>query len=131
MAAQGHTIGSTFEQIRDIISMVKNKERVGVCIDTCHIFAAGYDIRTKEAYENTMRKFDDVIGFKYLKAFHLNDSKGGLGCRADRHENIGRGRIGKAGFKWIMDDERLDGIPLILETPEGDYPREMITLYSL
>ncbi|KAK5977903.1 Apurinic endonuclease, partial [Trichostrongylus colubriformis] len=75
---------------------VKNKERVGVCIDTCHIFAAG-----------------------------------GLGCRADRHENIGRGRIGKAGFKWIMDDERLDGIPLILETPEGDYPREMITLYSL
>ncbi|PIO68802.1 apurinic endonuclease [Teladorsagia circumcincta] len=80
MAAQGNTIGSTFEQIRDIISMVKNKERVGVCIDTCHIFAAGYDIRTPEAYEKTMKKFDDVIGFKYLKAFHLNDSKGLRSC---------------------------------------------------
>uniref|UniRef100_A0A7I5E7I5 AP_endonuc_2 domain-containing protein n=1 Tax=Haemonchus contortus TaxID=6289 RepID=A0A7I5E7I5_HAECO len=131
MAGQGHTIGSTFEQIRDIISMVKNKTRVGVCIDTCHIFAAGYDIRTPEAYEKTMKKFGEIVGFNYLKALHLNDSKGGLGCRVDRHENIGRGRIGKKGFKCIMDDERLDGIPLILETPEGDYPREMITLYSL
>ncbi|WKX93691.1 hypothetical protein Q1695_011170 [Nippostrongylus brasiliensis] len=131
MAGQGNTVGSTFEQIRDIISMVKNKDRVGVCIDTCHIFAAGYDIRTQAAYDKTMQEFDDVVGLKYLKAFHLNDSKGGLGCRADRHENIGRGRIGKAGFKCIMDDKRLDGIPLVLETPEGDYPREMITLYSL
>lgn len=131
MAGQGHTIGSTFEQIREIISAVKNKERVGVCIDTCHIFAAGYDIRTKAAYEQTMKKFDEVIGLRYLKALHLNDSKGGLGCRADRHENIGKGRIGKGGFKCIMDDERLDNIPLVLETPEGDYPREMITLYSL
>ncbi|KIH42811.1 endonuclease 4 domain protein, partial [Ancylostoma duodenale] len=110
---------------------VRNKDRVGVCIDTCHIFAAGYDIRTKEAYNATMEKFDRIIGLKYLKAFHLNDSKGPVGCRVDRHENIGRGKIGKSGFKCIMDDERLDGIPLILETPEGDYPREMITLYSL
>ncbi|VDM84742.1 unnamed protein product [Strongylus vulgaris] len=78
-----------------------------------------------------MEQFDNIIGLKYLKAFHLNDSKRGLGCRVDRHEDIGRGRIGKRGFKWIMDDERLDGIPMILETPGGDYPREMITLYSL
>ncbi|KJH50223.1 apurinic endonuclease [Dictyocaulus viviparus] len=131
MAGQGNTVGSTFEEIHSIISMVKNKQRVGVCIDTCHIFAAGYDIRSKTAYDETMRKFDEVIGFKYLKAVHLNDSKGGVGCRADRHENIGAGKIGKNGFKCIMEDERLDGIPLILETPEGDYPREMITLYSL
>ncbi|RCN37681.1 apurinic endonuclease [Ancylostoma caninum] len=131
MAGQGNTVGSTFEEVRDIISMVRNKDRVGVCIDTCHIFAAGYDIRTKEAYNATMEKFDSIIGLKYLKAFHLNDSKGPVGCRVDRHENIGRGKIGKSGFKCIMDDERLDGIPLILETPEGDYPREMITLYSL
>ncbi|CAJ0607076.1 unnamed protein product [Cylicocyclus nassatus] len=131
MAGQGNTIGSTFEEIRDIILNVKNKNRVGVCIDTCHIFAAGYDIRTQETYNETMEKFDSIIGLKYLKAFHLNDSKGALGCRVDRHEKIGRGKIGKKGFKCIMEDERLDGLPLILETPEGDYPQEMITLYSL
>ncbi|VDN19570.1 unnamed protein product [Cylicostephanus goldi] len=133
MAGQGNTIGSTFEEIRDIILnardedlfQVKNKNRVGVCIDTC------YDIRTQETYNETMKKFDSIIGMKYLKAFHLNDSKGALGCRVDRHEKIGRGKIGKKGFKCIMEDERLDGIPLILETPEGDYPQEMITLYSL
>ncbi|EPB68544.1 apurinic endonuclease [Ancylostoma ceylanicum] len=113
MAGQGNTVGSTFEEVRDIISM------------------ESYDIRTKEAYNATMEKFDKIIGLKYLKAFHLNDSKGPVGCRVDRHENIGRGKIGKSGFKCLMDDERLDGIPLILETPEGDYPREMITLYSL
>ncbi|KAJ1369989.1 DNA-(apurinic or apyrimidinic site) lyase [Parelaphostrongylus tenuis] len=90
MAGQGNTVGSTFEEIRDIISMVKKKERVGVCIDTCHIFAAGYDIRSKNDYEETMKKFDDIVGLKYLKAVHLNDSKGGVGCRADRHENIGK-----------------------------------------
>ncbi|KAK6737438.1 hypothetical protein RB195_019876 [Necator americanus] len=131
MAGQGHTVGSTFEQIRDIISMVQNKDRVGVCIDTCHIFAAGYDIRNKESYNATMNKFDKIVGLKYLKAVHLNDSKGGVGCHADRHENIGKGKIGKNGFRCLMEDERLDGIPLILETPGVDYPGEMMTLYSL
>uniref|UniRef100_A0A158P9L8 AP_endonuc_2 domain-containing protein n=1 Tax=Angiostrongylus cantonensis TaxID=6313 RepID=A0A158P9L8_ANGCA len=131
MAGQGNTVGSTFEEIHDIISMVKKKERVGVCIDTCHIFAAGYDIRSKNGYEETMKKFNDVVGLQYLKALHLNDSKGSVGCRADRHENIGRGKIGLSGFKHIMNDERLDGMPLILETPAGNYTNEMITLYSL
>ncbi|ETN79949.1 apurinic endonuclease [Necator americanus] len=112
-------------------AMVQNKDRVGVCIDTCHIFAAGYDIRNKESYNATMNKFDKIVGLKYLKAVHLNDSKGGVGCHADRHENIGKGKIGKNGFRCLMEDERLNGIPLILETPGMDYPGEMMTLYSL
>uniref|UniRef100_A0A1I7WH70 AP_endonuc_2 domain-containing protein n=1 Tax=Heterorhabditis bacteriophora TaxID=37862 RepID=A0A1I7WH70_HETBA len=133
MAGQGHTVGGTFEEIRDMIQLVSvtNKLRVGVCIDTCHIFAAGYDIRTKKAYDKTMKHFDEVIGFKYLKAFHINDSKGDLGCRLDRHEHIGKGKIGKAAFGFIMDDPRLDSIPLVLETPEGEYPKEMMLMYGM
>lgn len=91
-AGQGNAIGCSFEEIKSIIDKVEDKNRVGVCIDTCHLFASGYDIRTKEAYDKTMSDFDTLIGFKHLKAFHLNDSKQDLGCRVDRHENIGKGK---------------------------------------
>ncbi|GMR36401.1 hypothetical protein PMAYCL1PPCAC_06596, partial [Pristionchus mayeri] len=132
MAGQGHTVGGTFEEIRSILDQVKgNSKRVGVCIDTCHIFAAGYDIRTKEKYEETMEKFGEIVGFDRLMALHLNDSKSELGCNLDRHENIGKGKIGMEAFECIMNDKRFDGIPLILETPEGDYANEMILLYGL
>lgn len=130
MAGQGHTVGGSFEELRQIIDHVTNQSRVGVCIDTCHIFAAGYDIRTKDTYDETMRKFDEIVGFKFLRALHLNDSKGELGSNLDRHENIGRGKITMKGFSNIMNDPRLDGIPMVLETPEGRYPEEMIKLYK-
>ncbi|KAF8361206.1 apn-1, partial [Pristionchus pacificus] len=132
MAGQGHTVGGTFEEIRSILDQVKgDSKRVGVCIDTCHIFAAGYDIRTKETYEDTMKKFGSIVGFDRLMALHLNDSKSELGCNLDRHEHIGQGKIGVDAFEYIMNDKRFDDIPLILETPEGDYPNEMILLYGL
>uniref|UniRef100_A0A915C5S2 Xylose isomerase-like TIM barrel domain-containing protein n=1 Tax=Parascaris univalens TaxID=6257 RepID=A0A915C5S2_PARUN len=129
MAGQGSTVGGSFEEIRSIIDRVDKKDRIGVCIDTCHIFAAGYDIRTEETYQMTMDNFERIVGFKYLKAVHLNDSKGGLGSRLDRHENIGKGKL-KCAFKYLMRDDRFDGIPMVLETPEGDYAAEMIRLYS-
>ncbi|MFH4977349.1 hypothetical protein AB6A40_004058 [Gnathostoma spinigerum] len=130
MAGQGSTLCGKFEDIATIIKGVNNKSRIGVCIDTCHIFAAGYDIRSKEEYEKTMEKFDSIIGFSYLRALHLNDSKGPLGSNLDRHENIGRGKIGIAGFKNFMADPRFDSIPMVLETPECDYTNEMVKLYS-
>ena len=97
---------------------VEDKNRVSVCIDTCHIFAAGYDIRTKDAYETTIATFKKVIGLKYLKVIHLNDSIKGLGSRVDRHTHIGQGEIGKDAFRFIMQDTRLDSIPKLLETPK-------------
>jgi len=131
MAGQGHSVGGTFEEIRAIIDLVKNKERVGVCIDTCHIFAGGYDIRNKAVYDKTMAHFERIIGFKYLKAVHLNDSKGALGSHLDRHDHIGKGLIGAAGFELLMNDARFNGIPMVLEVPEGDEPEEMIFLHNL
>jgi AP endonuclease-1 len=127
-------IGGKFEEIKGIIDRVKDKSRVGVCLDTCHTFAAGYDISTKEGYESVMQDFEHTIGFKYLKGVHLNDSKGALGCHLDRHENIGKGRIGKEGFRRLMEDARFDGIPMILETPcvsDTTYTREIKSLYSM
>ena len=127
-------IGGKFEEIKSIIDQVMDKSRVGVCLDTCHTFAAGYDISTKKGYESVMQDFDKIIGFEYLKGIHLNDSKGELGCHLDRHENIGKGKIGKEGFQRLMEDERLDGIPMILETPcasDMTYTREIKTLYSM
>ncbi len=115
-AGQGSNLGYKFEHLAYIIDKIEDKERIGVCIDTAHIFAAGYDIRTKEAYEETMKKFDKIIGFKYLKGMHLNDSKAKLGSRVDRHHNLGYGEIGLDAFKFIMNDKRIDNIPLILET---------------
>ncbi|MCR4418085.1 MAG: deoxyribonuclease IV [Ignavibacteria bacterium] len=125
-AGQGTSIGFKFEQIRKIIDLVEDKKRLAVCVDTCHIFAAGYDIRTEKVYEKTFQEFDEVIGLKYLKAFHMNDSKKGLGERVDRHEHIGKGKIGLNGFRFIMNDERFISIPKILETPKGEDMKEDI-----
>ncbi len=117
-AGQGSNVGNRFEELRFIIDRVEDKSRVGVCIDTCHAFAAGYDLRTAEACEETFKKFDEVIGLQYLKGMHLNDSKKGLGSKVDRHENIGKGEIGVEGFQWIIANPKFDNIPLILETPD-------------
>jgi deoxyribonuclease-4 len=115
-AGQGTNLGYKFEHLRFLIDKIEDKSRVGVCIDTCHIFAAGYDIRTKEAYEKTMKEFDEVVGFEYLCGMHINDSKSKLGSRVDRHHSLGAGEIGLDAFKFIMKDSRMDNIPLILET---------------
>ncbi len=131
-AGQGSWIGYRFEHLAEIIDMVEDKSRIGVCLDTCHMFAAGYDIRTKEAYEKTMKEFDEVVGFKYLKGMHLNDAKSELGSRVDRHHSIGKGNIGLDAFKFIMNDPRTDNIPLILETIDPSIWKEEIELlYSL
>ncbi|RHZ63269.1 hypothetical protein Glove_330g68 [Diversispora epigaea] len=134
MAGSGYVIGSKFKELADIISRVNDKDRVGVCIDTCHAFAAGYDLRTSKAYEKTMEKFSNIVGFKYLKGMHLNDSLTDLGSNRDRHANIGKGYMGLEPFRLIMNDDRLNGIPLILETPteQGDeYQKEIELLYEL
>jgi deoxyribonuclease-4 len=130
-AGQGSNLGYKFEHLRDIIDLVEDKERIGVCIDTAHIFAAGYDIRTKEAYEKTMNEFDEIVGFKYLKGMHINDSKAKFASRVDRHHSLGKGEIGIDAFKFIMNDERIDNIPLILETINPDiWEEEIKLLYS-
>lgn len=134
MAGGGNTVGKTFEELKMIIDGVQDKGRVGVCLDTCHMFAAGYDIRTQESYNATMSKFEEVIGFQYLKAMHLNDSKAGLNSKVDRHESIGKGYVGLEAFRCLMNDSRLDGIPLVLETPcphEDSYRDEIQLLLSL
>jgi len=130
-AGQGSNLGYKFEHLRDIISMVDDKERIAVCIDTAHIFAAGYDIRTKEAYEKTMNEFDKIVGFKYLKGMHLNDSKAKFASNVDRHHSLGAGEIGIDAFKFIMNDKRIDNIPLILETINPEiWEEEIKLLYS-
>ncbi len=127
-AGQGSNLGYKFEHLAYIIDKVTDKERIGVCIDTAHIFAAGYDIRTKEAYEETMKKFDEIIGFKYLKGMHINDSKAKFASRVDRHHSLGKGEIGIDAFKFIMQDKRIDNIPLVLETIEPEIWAEEIKL---
>jgi deoxyribonuclease-4 len=117
-AGQGTSIGHTFEQLDAIIKKVKDKSRIGICLDTCHIFAAGYDISNKKGYENTIKAFDDIIGLKKLFAIHLNDTKKACNTRVDRNEHIGEGCIGLDAFKYIMNDEQLNNIPKILETPK-------------
>lgn len=128
-AGQGSNIGNRFEHLRYIIDRVDDKSRVGVCIDTCHAFAAGYDLA--DHYDETFDEFDNIVGFSYLRAFHLNDSKKPLGSRVDRHESIGRGCIGIDFFKRLMADPRFDNMPLILETPdESIWPEEIALLRS-
>ena len=114
----GDNIGYRFEHIASIMGRVEQTERTGCCYDTCHSFAAGYDIRTRESYQKTFSEFDRTIGFKKLKAFHLNDSKHGLGSRKDRHQHIGEGEIGKDGFSFLVNDQRFMEIPMVLETPK-------------
>jgi deoxyribonuclease-4 len=118
-AGQGSAVGYRFEQIREIIDLTADKSRMSVCIDTAHIFAAGYDIRSETEYEKTIKEFDDIIGLVRLKCFHMNDSKKPLGSRVDRHDHIGKGLIGLEGFSNIMNDNRVGHIPKILETPKG------------
>lgn len=117
-AGQGTNLGWSFEHLAHIIDKVEDKSRVGVCLDTCHTFTAGYDLRTKEACEHTFAEFDRIVGMHYLRAMHLNDSKIPLGGKVDRHHSLGKGEIGWACFEYIMQDQRFDSIPLILETIE-------------
>ncbi|KFA99220.1 Endonuclease 4 [Vibrio mediterranei] len=117
-AGQGTNLGWRFEHLAHIIDKVEDKSRVGVCLDTCHTFTAGYDLRTKEACEHTFSEFDRIVGMHYLRAMHLNDSKIPLGGKVDRHHSLGKGEIGWACFEYIMQDQRFDSIPLILETIE-------------
>jgi deoxyribonuclease-4 len=131
-AGQGSNLGFRFEHLSYLIDRSIDKSRVGVCIDTCHMFTAGYDIRTKEAYEKTWEEFDRIVGFKYLKGMHLNDAKPDLGSRVDRHESIGKGKISLEAFRFIVNDSRMDDIPMILETIDDSiWEEEIKLLYSL
>ena len=120
MAGQGTVIGHRFEQIAAILANVKRPERLGVCLDTCHVFAAGYDLRTPQLYAETMRRFDGEIGFSRLRVVHVNDSKKDLGCRVDRHEHVGKGFLGPEAFGLLMNDARFLNVPLLLETPKDE-----------
>jgi len=131
-AGQGTNLGYKFEHLAHLIDKVEDKSRVGVCLDTCHTFTSGYDLRTREAYDATMDEFDKVVGFKYLSAMHINDSKPKLGSRVDRHHSLGEGEIGWDAFRFIMNDSRMDNIPLILETIDDTiWEAEIEELYNL
>jgi len=131
-AGQGTNLGYKFEHLAYLIDKSIDKSRVGVCIDTCHMFTAGYDIRTREAYDATWKAFDEIIGYAYLKGMHINDSKPDLGSRVDRHESIGKGKIGLDAFRFIMNDPHMNDIPLVLETiDESIWAEEIKLLYSL
>lgn len=127
-AGQGSNLGFRFEHLAEIIDQVEDKSRVGVCIDTCHSFAAGYDLRTRESCEAVFAEFDGIVGFGYLRGMHLNDSKKGLGSRVDRHHSLGQGVLGMEVFKYIMSDDRFDEIPMILETIDETIWAEEIKL---
>lgn len=125
-AGQGSNLGFRFEHLAAIIDGVEDKSRVGVCIDTCHAFAAGYDLRTESDCEHTFNEFERIVGFQFLRGMHLNDAKSEFGSRVDRHNSLGEGNIGHTPFAWIMRDKRFDGIPLILETTNPDIWAEEI-----
>ncbi len=130
-AGQGSNLGWKFEHLAHIIDKVEDKSRVGVCIDTCHMFTAGYDIRTKETYDATWEEFDRIVGFEYLSGMHINDSKPDLGSHVDRHHSLGLGKIGLDSFRFLMNDPRMDDIPLVLETiDESIWDQEIKLLYS-
>jgi deoxyribonuclease-4 len=131
-AGQGSSLGYKFEHLASIIEGVEDKTRIGVCIDTCHTFAAGYDIRTKASLSKTMKEFDEIVGLRYLKGMHINDSKSEFASRVDRHHSLEKGEIGLDTFRFIMNDKRFDNIPLILETIDEDiWAEEIKLLYSL
>ena len=130
-AGQGSTLGYSFEHLAQIINGVEDTSRVGVCLDTCHTFVAGYDLRTAEACEKTFAEFDAVVGFDYLCGMHLNDSKPDLGARVDRHHSLGQGKLGWEAFRYIMQDPRFDDIPLVLETIDDSiWADEIQALYA-
>lgn len=132
-AGQGSYVGYSFEHLAAVLRRVKRPERLGVCLDTCHLLAAGYDIATPEGYEATMADFDRIVGLHTVKAMHLNDAKKGLGSRLDRHEAIGKGCLGLEAFRRIVNDTRFGGIPMVLETPGGldEWKKEIALLRSL
>ncbi len=131
-AGQGTNLGYRFEHLARIIEGVQDKHRIGVCLDTCHTYSAGYDIKTAKGFENTLHEFDTIVGIQYLKAMHLNDSKKDFGSRVDRHESIGKGSLGLEPFKFIMNDPRFDHIPMVLETPDQSiWEEEIKLLYGL
>ena len=132
-AGQGSVLGYSFDQLAKIISLLDDQKSAGVCFDTCHAYAAGYDVRTKDGYERTFDMFDDIIGLEFLKAMLLNDAKVKQGSNVDRHEQIGKGYIGLDGFRNFMNDRRFSKIPMVLETPEGEkrYRQELKTLRAL
>jgi deoxyribonuclease IV len=131
-AGQGSNLGYKFEHLAYIIDKIEDKSRVGVCIDTCHMFTAGYDIRTKEAYDKTWGDFDKIVGREFLKGMHINDSKPPLGSRVDRHHSLGEGESGWDAFKFIMNDSRMNDIPMVLETiDETIWPDEIKAMYDL
>lgn len=125
-AGQGSNLGFRFEHLAAIIDGVEDKSRVGVCIDTCHAFAGGYDLRTEEECINTFAEFERIVGFQYLRGMHLNDAKSAFASRVDRHHSLGDGNIGKTVFSWMMKDARFDGIPMILETVNPDIWKDEI-----
>jgi deoxyribonuclease-4 len=120
MAGQGKSIGRSFQELAIMLSQIADKKRIGVCFDTCHVFAAGYDLRSQEGYTSTFNEFDSLIGLSFLKLFHMNDSKKELNSHVDRHENIGEGEIGIHAFSMIMNDKRFEEIPKLLETPKDE-----------
>ena len=124
-AGQGTYLGGRFEQLARIIGGVKEPERLAVCLDTCHVFAAGYDIRTPETYAETMRLFDEIIGLKWLQVIHANDSQKAFGSHADRHAHIGEGEIGLEAFRCLVNDPQMSGLPIIVETPESETMHEV------
>lgn len=131
-AGQGSAIGYKFEHLAEIIARVDDKSRVGICLDTCHTFTAGYDIKSPEGYNATFEDFENIVGFNYLKGLHLNDSKKELASRVDRHDSIGKGLLGLEVFRRMMNDPRFDDMPIILETPDSDlWEEEISLLYSL
>lgn len=132
-AGQGSAVGSKFEHLRTILDLSRHPERLAVCLDTCHTFAAGYDIRTRQGYENVMGHLDEVLGLDRLLAFHLNDSKGAVKSRVDRHEHIGKGKLKKDPFKFLVNDRRFADCPAVLETPGGDpdFKKNLKVLRSL
>lgn len=131
-SGQGSNVGHRFEHLAEIIDQVEDKSRVGVCLDTCHTYTSGYDIKSAKGYTDTLDRFDRIVGLTYLKGMHLNDSKKEAGSHVDRHESIGKGTLGLEPFRWIMNDPRLNDIPLILETPdESLWPEEIKLLTGL
>lgn len=132
MCGQKNTIGGDFKELKGIIDRVKDKSRVGVCLDTCHSFAAGYDIATESGYKTFIDDFERIVGFRYLKAIHLNDSMKEVGSHVDRHHNIGLGKLGMEAFSRIVNEPRFKNIPMILETPDSSlYEQEIEMLYKL
>jgi deoxyribonuclease-4 len=127
-AGQGSNLGFSFYQLKKIIDQVEDKSRVGVCIDTCHAYSAGYNLKTRAGFEKVFNEFEEVVGFEFLKGMHLNDSKKELGSRVDRHDSLGTGTLGLEVFECIMNDSRFEGIPLILETPNEELWAEEIQI---